>query len=151
MKIGEQLRALADGLATWAQNNSAKVEVASDPVHLLGLLAQSPGSARVVLMFDSEDVQQPDETGHVVRRFLAVVSRGRGLSIERGDNLLEGSAGGRPLFELIEEVRDNLRTVEFTAQDTPARTEYRATRRLALEDATIDAYQIEIATRTFLP
>lgn len=152
MTIGEQLAFVRDGLTIWAAEVKARVEIAADPVHLLGLLATSPGAPRVVVMFDAEEKRgEYEENGRVDRRFIVVVSRGRGFKLDPGDALLEGVAGGRPLYDLVEYARENIRTLVFDRETTEGIPNYLATRRLQLEELNVDAYQIEFSIGTQLP
>lgn len=153
MTIGEHLKFIAAALTDWAQESKGRVEIAADPVHLLGLLGTSPGSPRCVVMFDGEDKRGDfEESGAVDRKFLVVVSRGRGFTLNPGDALTEGSAGGKPLYDLIEEGRETVRGLRFTAEGAlETLPDYKGTRRLQVEEATVDAYQIEFTTGLLLP
>jgi hypothetical protein len=150
MTIGEQLIFIRAGLRAWVEDIKGRVEVAADPLHALGLLATAPGAPRVVVMFDAE-VKRGDfeETGRVDRQYLLIVSRGRGFKLDPGDALLEGVAGGKPLYDLVEEGREVIRALVFTEDESTPN--YLAARRVKLEDLTVDAYQLEFSVGTQLP
>jgi hypothetical protein len=153
MTIAEHLEFIATALTDWAQETKGRVEIAEDPVHLLGLLATSPGSFRAVVMFDSEEKRgEFEESGGVDRKFIVVVSKGRGFTLQPGDALVRGSAGSKPLFNLVEEGREVVRGLRFTDEGAlEAIPDYKATRRVQLEESTVDAYQIEFTTGVQLP
>jgi hypothetical protein len=152
MTIGEQLELTRDTLLPWAQEIKGRVEIAADPVHLLGLLGTSPGAPRIVVLFDAEEKRgEYEETGRVDRKFLVVVSRGRGFKLDPADALLEGVAGGKPLYDLVEEAREMVRQIQFEAATTEVRPDYKGTRRLQLEGMVVDAYQIEFTIGVQLP
>lgn len=152
MTISEQLTFIAEQLKPWANDTKTRVEIAADPVHLLGLLATSPGAARVVVMFDAEEKRGDyEELGRVDRKFLVVVSRGRGFALEPEQSLVEGVAGGRPLYRLVEEAREMIRAMRFSPETTESLPNYLATRRLQVEEAAVDAYQIEFQIGVQLP
>lgn len=153
MTIAEQLQFIAAALKQWGVETKARVEIAADPVHLIGLLATAPGAPRVVVMFDGEEKRGDyEESGGVDRKFLVVVSRGRGFTLEPGDALTQGAAGGKPLYVIVEEAREIIRALRFTEVDAlEALPNYLATRRLQLEEAAVDAYQIEFSTGVQLP
>lgn len=152
MTIAEHLLFIAAALKDWAQETKGRVEIASDAMHLLGLLSTSPGAPRCVVMFDSEEKRgEFEESGGVDRKFLVIVSRGRGFTLE-GDSLVKGAAGGKPMYDLCEEVREIIRALRFTdAGATEVLPNYLATRRFTLEESATDAYQIEFSTGVQLP
>ena len=152
MTIREQLTFLAEQLAPWAIEFKGRVEIAADPLHVLGLISTAPGSPRLVLMFEGEEKRgEYEETGKVDRKFIVVVSRGRGLQLQPGENLITGSAGGQPLYDLIEQAREMVRGLVFDRETTDGIPDYTATSRLKLEDSTVDAYQIEFSIGVQLP
>lgn len=152
MTIGEQLQFIQQQLRPWADDTKGRLEIAADPVHLLGLLAVSPGAARIVILFDGEEKRgEYEETGRVDRKFLVTVSRGRGFKLDPGDALIEGAAGGKPLYDLVEEGRELVRALVFDRETTEGMPDYKATRRVQLEELTVDAYQIEFTIGTQLP
>ena len=52
-------------------------------------------------------------------------------------------AGGKPMFDLIEEGRTALRLIAFTGTDEPI-PYYNGTELLTFEGVTLDAYRVEI-------
>jgi hypothetical protein len=81
MTISEQLKFLKEQLTPWVREVKGRVEIAADAVHLLGILATAPGAPRVVVLFDGEDKRGDyEELGKIDRKFIVVISRGRGFS-----------------------------------------------------------------------
>lgn len=97
--------------------DSAPAFVASDRIHAWEILKNRPGTCKIAVGFKSAKarVNFPggDITGRENETFYAIISRGRGLQQVRSDNLIYGSGGGLPLFELAEIMRDKLRAVTF--------------------------------------
>lgn len=152
MTIVEQLKQIAAQLQPWATQENGRVEIAADAIHLLGILATKPGAPRVVVMFDAEEkFGEYEELGKVTRRFMIVISRGRGFALNPGDNLTEGTAGGKPLYELVEECREVLRAIVFDRTTTNGIPDYLSTIRFSLEENAVDAYQLNLAIITQLP
>lgn len=152
MTISEQLKFLKDQLTPWARDVKARLEIAADAVHLLGLLATSPGAPRVVVMFDGEEKRgEYEELGRIDRKFMVIVSRGRGFKLEPGDALTEGQAGGKALYDLVEEVREVIRGLVFNRETTEGMPNYLSTVRFDLPESTVDAYQINFQIGTQLP
>jgi len=97
--------------------DSAPCFIASDKIHSWEILKNRPGTCKIAVGFESEKarVNFPggDITGRVNQTFYAIISRGRGLQQVRSDNLIYGSGGGLPLFDLAEQMRDALRVLNF--------------------------------------
>lgn len=152
MTIGEQLQQIKTSFDTWAKQSKAKVQIASDFVHLVSLLTTSPGDLRVLILFDSE-IKRGDyeETGRVDRKFLFVLSRGKSFRMDTGSALLEGSAGGQPLYDLIEEAREVGRLIRFSAETTEEIPNYQGASRLQIDGIITDSHQLEFSIGTQLP
>lgn len=97
--------------------DSALVFIASDKIHAWEILKNRPGTCKIAVGFEGEKarVNFPggDITGRVNQTYYAIISRGRGLQQVRSDNLIYGSGGGLPLFDLAEQMRDLLRVLNF--------------------------------------
>lgn len=152
MTIAEQLQFVRDQLQPWAVEVKGRVEIAADAIHLLGLLATAPGAPRVVILFDAEDRRgEYEELGRVDRKFMVVVSRGRGFALDPGQSLTTGVAGGRPLYDLVEQAREMIRGLVFDRETTEGIPNYTGTVRFTLEENAVDAYQINFSIGVQLP
>lgn len=147
MTIAECLRRVRDELAEWMLETGGTAEVATDAVHLVTLLSSKPGAARAAVLFDGEELRGDlDTLGRVDRRFLVVVSRGRGLLLDSGDRLTAVvGAGGKPLFDLVEEAREVVRLIRFDEGTTEVVPRVSGIRRVEMEGMLVDAYQIEFS------
>lgn len=142
-------------LEPWAADNGGNVKVANDKVHLFQLLGANPGAPRAAVYFVEERARSRhfrDVAGKVDRKFWICVSRGRGFSAELGKSLTEGIAGGKPMFVLVEQAREEVRAVRLDDQ-TPddSRPVYRGTHPIEFQAATVDAYCIEILLAADIP
>lgn len=152
MTIREQLKFIAAQLQPWAGECKGRVEIAADAVHLFGILATTPGAPRVVVLFDGEDKRGDyEELGKVDRKFMIVVSRGRGFVLNPGQSLTDGMAGGKPLYDLCEEGREMLRALVFDRTTTDGLPNYTGMSRLQMEGLNVDAYQINFMIGVQLP
>lgn len=148
MTITEQLLALRESFAEWAQGyRGGTAEVASDPFHLFALLAAKPGAVRACLFFKEELKRgEHEEAGVVDRTFVAVISRGRGFQREPADSLIVDGRPGTPLFEIVEDARQLIRSFEFPADVTEVRPDVKRIELFPMPgDAVVDAYQIEFS------
>lgn len=152
MTISDQLKFIKAQLTPWITEVKGRVEIAADAVHLLGLLALSPGAPRVVILFDGEDKRgEYEELGKVDRKFMVVISRGRGFKLDPGAALTEGVAGGPALYDLFEQCREVIRDIVFDRATTDGITNYTAGLRFSLEENAVDAYQINFSIGVQLP
>jgi hypothetical protein len=114
MTIAEQLRVLHAAARGLAETNRGHAYVATDRGHVVSELLAKPGGFQCAVFWDTEDVRgEHSELGKVDRQFKVVISRGRGLRLETGESLTEGSAGGRPLYDLVEELRESIRSLRL--------------------------------------
>jgi hypothetical protein len=153
MTIAEQTQLLLKALEPWAVSNAGSVKVANDKPHLFQLLGANPGAPRVAVYFVEERPRSrkfDDIAGRVDRTFWICVSRGRGFNAALGKSLTEGVAGGKPMFVLVEEAREEARAVRQDDIDE-SRPYYKGTYPIDIEDATVDAYYVEIVLAAEIP
>ena len=153
MTIKEQMRLLEKALEPWAVANAGSVKVANDKPHLFQLLGTSPGAPRAAVYFVEERPRSKkfdDIAGRVDRKFWVCISRGRGFNAELGKSLTEGVAGGKPMFILVEEAREEVRAARQDDIDE-TRPYYKGTYPIDLEDATVDAYYLEVVLAAEIP
>jgi len=146
MTIAEQLNQLVAGLGAFAKENKAAIKIAHDVPHLFKILGDAPGAVRVGILFAGETTRTErfsEIEGRVDRKFWIAFSRGYTLESYAGKSLVEGVAGGKAMFDLIEEGRTALRLIRFENTDEPV-PYYKSTELLTFEGVTLDAYRIEI-------
>lgn len=136
--------------------DSAPAFIASDKIHAWEILKNRPGTCKIAVGFEGEKarVNGPglDITGRVNQNYYAIISRGRGLQQVRSDNLIYGSGGGLPLFDLAEQMRDVMRTVNFNP-NTDEQTDYVGLEEWKEISFDIDAFicRIWVGTQLTLP
>ena len=128
--------------------DSAPAFIAGDMVHCWEILKNRPGTAKIAIGFQNEQarVNFPggDITGRTNQYYYAIISRGRGLQQQRADNLIYGSGGGLPLFDLAEQMRDKLRVLRFNP-DSDEVPDY-----ISLEDYSMEGLQVGILVDAFI-
>jgi hypothetical protein len=145
----KMMRDLLDG-----KIDSAPCFIAGDRMHSWEICRNRPGTAKIAVGFSRGDarVNFPggDITGRENQYYYAVISRGRGGAQVRSDNLIYGSGGGKPLFELAEIMRDALRAIRFdpVSDEQP---DYVGMKEWDLQTFGIDAYEVQIWVGTQLP
>ena len=153
MTIDGQTKLLLKALEPWAAANAGTVKVANDKPHLFQLLGAGPGAPRAAVYFVEEKPRSrkfDDLAGRVDRTFWVCISRGRGFNAEPGKSLTEGVAGGKPMFVLVEEAREEVRGVRLDDIDE-ARPYYKGTYPIEFKEAMVDAYYLEIVLAAEIP
>jgi uncharacterized protein YbjT (DUF2867 family) len=153
MTIAQQLKATAKALKAWASGNNGVVSIAGDLEGMLTVLREVPGAVRVVVMFHREEKRGDyEERGAVDRYFWVALARGKGLKIETGANLVEGTAGGAPLFDLVDEARQVIRGLSFDSDTTEVTPDYKGADPLTVNGLTLtDVQRLEFSIGTQLP
>lgn len=152
--ILEKLRAMQT-LLNERKIDDAPCFIASDRIHCWEILKNRPGTAKIAVGFSGAKARSNfpggDITGRDNQNYYAIISRGRGLNQTRSDNLIYGSGGGKPLFELAEIMRDGLRAIRFSPT-TDEQPDYVSMEEWGLEQGfNIDAYEVKIWVGTQLP
>lgn len=150
--IANKLKAMRDLLD--GKIDGAPCFIAGDKIHAWEILKNRPGTAKIAVGFSNGKARVNfaggDITGRENQYYYATISRGRGLANVRSDNLIYGSGGGKPLFELAEIMRDGLRSIIFDPQ-SDEKPDYVGMGEWDLQAFGIDAYEVQIWVGTQLP
>lgn len=145
---------IRDQIRLWLTEPGGEVEIAGDAVDLFGMLSAQPGGLRVVVWVAREQKRgEYEESGLVDRTVHIFVSRGRGFTLQPSDGLVRATAGARkPLYDLVEEVRDLVRGIDLDAETTEVTLDYKGFQPFDLPtERPVDAYQIEFSCGVQLP
>jgi hypothetical protein len=97
--------------------DDATAYLCNGQIHAQEILRNNPGTPKIAVGFSKGQarVNFPggDITGRENEYFYAIISRGRGLSQDRADNIFDGVEGGKPLLQDAEILRDLLRAIRF--------------------------------------
>ena len=152
MTIGAQLNCIKAKIDAWAKDSGATVQIAADLIDLFSMLAVTPGKVRVLIMFHGERKRgEFEESSMVDRTFWVSVGKGRSMSLKRGDDLVAPAAGGPPLFDVVEQVRQQLRDLDFDGQTTEEHINYRDCSPFNLEGYLVDAFNLEFSIGDVMP
>lgn len=156
--IEQPMSAIKDKLVAMQKLLDGKIDsapcfIAGDKVHAWEILRNRPGTCKIAVGFSNGKARVNfaggDITGRENQYYYAAISRGRGLNQTRSDNLVYGSGGGLPLFELAESLRDALRSIRFD-EKTDERPDYVELVEWDLKTFGIDAYEVRIWVGTQL-
>lgn len=151
--VKDQLESMRYTLDTWAQQYNGKAFIASDLNHMWKVAWQSSSQLRIICVYMGEvirgDFKIAAATGRVDREFNVMLTRGKGFNQERGDSLTKQVGNEPPLFDLVEEARDILRSLVDISAEAPV--DYKGIRTMQMGELILDAYIVEFSVATDLP
>lgn len=152
--IADQTKFIRDTLQAWLVLDG-KAFVAADAVHAWNLVFQKSTGLRVIVLYNGENARNNFEggsiTGRVDRKFLVIVTRGRGFAAERGDTLTETVGNAEPLYNLVEQARDVCRSLVFDWNFCENPIDYIGIVPFPVPpELIVDAYQVEFSVGTQL-
>lgn len=154
MSIKDQLIQLRTLFTAWAQADKHVVAIASSLADLINKLQETPGSCQVIIMFHREDKREPfEESGMVDRFFWVSIASPQGLKADPAARLIEGQAGGKPLYEICESARDEvIRKTSFSNVTTEVTPDYKGMQPLTVGDTTAtDVIRLEFCIGVQMP
>lgn len=153
MEIADQLKVLLQVLSPWAVQNGGQAFVCSDPSILWDMAFASSNQLRVLIAYMGEENRAEFPTGAILRRvdrqFTVLITRGRGFSYPRGNTLTDTVGNAIPMFQLVEEGRDLIRSILNLSEERPL--DFKAVRPHQMGELIMDAYSIEFSAAVDLP
>jgi len=152
MTISEQIKLVVDALEEWLDTNGGRVFVASDVVDCLDRLRARPGTpTAAVLFWKREPRGELGVTGRKDNHFKLVISRGRSFKVVSGEGLTEGAAGGKAMFDLVEEAELAVLGVRLPAEEglyEDSVPQHDGTGVFEVSGMVMDAYEIRFSLAT---
>lgn len=138
--ISTILQIVANVLQPWAaQNNAGTAVIASSVQDMWTQAYNCTDRPAVIICYAGDDARGPFELAAATHRgdFLLNVAlvRARGLTASRGDSLVANVQNARPFYDLLEELRDNIRKITNISEEKFV--DYRSTKPF---DAAVDEY-----------
>ena len=102
-------------LASYCQDQGGTLLIASDLQHAWGFCQNNENTLKVVVVYTGEDIRggfaEAAINHRVDMQFSVVISRNRGLDANRAQSMVSDSGYARPLFVLVSEVRNLIRSM----------------------------------------
>ncbi len=153
MTIAAQLKIIQQVLGPWAAENGGAAFVASDPEHMWAMAFSASSKLRVIVTYMGESNRGDFAMGAILRRvdreFVVLITRGRGFSYPRGDTLTDTVGNALPMFQLVEEGRELIRSILNLSVELPL--DFKAVKPHAMGQLIMDAYSIEFSAAVDLP
>lgn len=141
-------------LTEYMQSQSGKAIIASDELHAWEYSQNNENFPKAILLYQGDELRDDYPVAAINRiskiSFSCIVSRNRGLTVDRGQSLTQTVGNARPLFEIVEEIRDIIRcqTSELFIEMP---VDYSGTSKWQTGAFISDAYSIQFSVPQVLP
>ncbi len=151
--ISQQAKNLQAVLGDWASQHGGAAEVASDLKNFWVQSGTNNDQPRILIVYTGETARGSFEKrsalDRVDRTWNVGVFRGRGFSAQRGDSLTKNVVNAIPFYDVVEQIRDMLRSILNISEEFPV--EFLNIKPLSQGTQIVDAYVIEFVTANDIP
>jgi len=152
--ISDEAKILQQVLNDWAITFGGKASIVSNLRDFWNQSSINSEVPRILICYNGEtsrgSFSQIATWHRVDRQWTVAVTKGRGYYPERGDGLMENTSAELPLFDVLEIVRDLIRSISNISEETPA-VDYKAIKPMQLGNLVVDGYTIEFSTANDIP
>lgn len=150
--IADQAKAIKDALGQYKEVDEGDVVIAFSLADLWAKAQLQSNRNRMLIAFVGEQSEGSNESRNrlhrVERGWQVAVTRGRQLVEGRENSLAEETTEGKPLYTIVEEIREILRRVQGITAYPPI--DFKSIRPMSFGNMIIDGYIIEFAISTDL-
>lgn len=154
MKISEIANTLKGNIENFAQSRGGVVTIASNVRDMWETAFKSSEKPRIIIAYAGEQIRGEFSVAALIHRvdrdWFVAVTRGRTFTVPRGKGLTESVQNAEAFYDVVEAVRDLIRTsVSITEELQP---DFKAIRPMDLGNGlVVDGYVIEFSTANDLP
>jgi hypothetical protein len=152
--IADEANLLQKTLQDWVNNFGGSAAVVSNLRDWWNQAATNSTQPRILICYMGEDSRgsfsQIAPWHRVDRKWSVAVTRGRGYYANRGDSLSSETALEMPLFDVVETVREIIRSMLDISEETPS-VDYRGIKPMQLGNLVVDGFSIEFTTANDIP
>lgn len=152
--ISQEARLLKDELDTYAQQYGGTAEVVSNLKDLWANVHINSQSPRILIVYAGEvargSFSQIEPWHRVDREWHIAVTKGRGWYTQRGDHLFNHEQEEKPLYDVVEEIRDAVRWMTTISEENPG-PDFRKIEPMSYGAMAVDGYLIKITTANDTP
>jgi hypothetical protein len=157
MTIEETMKLLLGPLKFYASRVKGIADIVSDELHLWYYCYNSEDVPKLLLIYNGDKIRGDFKVAALNSMsdfdFDLVVSRNRGLQVDRAQSLAFNAGNAKPLFQIVEEARNLIRCI-----NTPVGTglvewpiDYRGTDKWQMPGWIMDGYRVHFSVPNFLP
>lgn len=156
IKISEQATIIESALNTWASDSTrgGTAKVVPNLKQLWIQSAMDTQSLRILICFGGARRRGPFTTANATHRedrvWKIAVTKGTGLTAERGEFLTQQTGNTDPFFDEVETIRDIFRWIPNISAEAPA-NDYEGIEPMQLGDTLMSGYLITGTTANDIP
>jgi hypothetical protein len=159
VNLQETMGLMYGPLSAFAVSVSGKALIASDELQAWDFCFNNENFPKFILVWTGESLRGSFQTASINRasdqKFDLIVSRNRGLQVDRAQTLAWGAGNATSLWSLAEQARDLIRCIETTPGVQPGLDEwpieYYGCEQWNVPGWIIDAYRFHFGVFNFLP
>ena len=146
----DQIRTLLD---EYAKTAGGTAEVVSNVQMLWNQASMDTVKPRILIVYNGEiargEFAVASFNHRVDRQWIVAVTRGRGWSANRGDSLYKSTGNSDPFYDVIEEVREIIRSMIGISEEFPL--DFKRISPMSSANKALDSYALEFSTANDLP
>ena len=151
--ISQQAQQIVDLLKPYAQKSGGFADVVSNLQMLWAQASMANDRPRILVCYNGEQIRGDFAVAafnhRVDRQWIVAITRGRGWNINRGDSLYKTAGNADPFYDVVEEVRELIRTMVGISEEWPL--DYKRLSPMASGNKALDSYAIEFSTANDIP
>lgn len=152
--ISDEATLIQDKLQEWVSQYGGVASVVSNLRDFWNQSAINSQTPRILICYMGETARgsfsQISPWHRVDREWLIAVTKGRGYYPNRGAGLTDSTSTETPLYDVVETVRDIVRSMQTISEETPS-PDYRGITPMQLGNLVVDGFQIKITTANDIP
>ena len=153
ISISQQAGNILAVLQPYAQSSGGAAEVVSNLQMLWLQASMVTDRPRILVCYNGEqsrgDFSVANVNHRVDRQWIVAVTRGRGWNSNRGDSLYKTVGKVDPFYDVVEEVRELLRTKSDISEEFPI--DFKRISPMSSANKALDAYAVEFSTANDCP
>jgi hypothetical protein len=151
--ISQQAAQIQQLLSPWAVAAGGSAEVVSNLQMMWNQATMDTQKPRLLIVYNGETIRGEFAVAafnhRVDRQWIVAVTRGRGWNANRGDSLYKTVGNADPFYDVIEEVRELIRSMIGISEEFPV--DYKRISPMSSANKALDAYGIEFSTANDIP
>ena len=145
---------LSQVLGDWIASFGGTAAPASNLRDLWNQSSMSSKKGRILICYLGEkargDFSVANALNRVDRQWAVAITRGRGYYSIRGDSLYKQGNAEIPLYDIVEQTRDKIRSILNISEELPT-LDYKSIKPMQYGNLVIDGYLIEFSTANDIP
>ena len=151
--ISAQCQQIVDVLKPYATKSGGFADMVSNLQMLWAQASMADDRPRILVCYNGENLRGDFSVAsfnhRVDRQWIVAVTRGRGWSANRGDSLYKTVGNADPFYDVVEEVRELIRTMIGISEEFPL--DYKRISPMSSGNKALDSYAIEFSTANDVP